>query len=65
MTSGYYIRISKEEYFEVPPKFRERATFFDNDFDKYSDDPQFVSLYKEYKKAKKELETRKYQLRHE
>ena len=64
MTKGYYIRLSKEEYMEVPPKFRERATFFDNDFEKYANDPLFISLYSKYKKAKKELETYKFNKRH-
>ena len=64
MTSGYYVRLSKEEYMDIPKKFRERATFFDNDFDKYKEDALFLSLYKEYRSLKKKLETRKHQLRH-
>lgn len=64
MKSGYYIRITKEEYMDIPPKFRDRATFFDNDFEKYSDDPIFISLHTRYKKSKKELETYKFNKRH-
>ena len=64
MTSGYYIRLSKEEYMDIPKKFRERATFFDNDFEKYSEDPLFIALHTKYRKAKKELETYKFGKRH-
>ena len=64
MAKEYYIRFSEEEYMDIPPAFRSRATFVDNDYDSYKDDERFKSLYKEYKKAKKALEDYKYDCRH-
>jgi len=64
MAKEYYIRFSEEEYMDIPPQFRSRATFVDNDYDSYKDDEMFKSLYKEYKKAKKALEDYKFDLRH-
>lgn len=48
---------------DIPPHFRTRATFVDNDYDRYKDDPTFKALYSKYKKAKKDLENHKYYLR--
>jgi len=48
---------------DIPPAFRSRATFVDNDYDTYKDDERFKALYKDYKKAKKALEDYKFDLR--
>ena len=63
MAKEYYIRFSEEEYMDIPPAFRIRATFVDNDYDRYKDDERFKALYKDYKKAKKALENHKFDLR--
>lgn len=63
MAKEYYIRFSEEEYMNIPPAFRSRATFVDNDYDTYKDDERFKALYKSYKKAKKSLEDYKFDLR--
>ena len=63
MAKGFYVRFSEEEYMDIPPAFRSRATFVDNDYDTYKDDERFKSLYKAYKKAKKALEDYKFYLR--
>jgi hypothetical protein len=63
MAKEYYIRFSEEEYMDIPPAFRSRATFVDNDYDTYKDDERFKALYKDYKKAKKALEDYKFDLR--
>lgn len=64
MTKEYYIRFSEAEYMDIPAKFRTRATFVDNDYDSYKDDPTFKAIYSNYKKAKKQLEDFKYDKRH-
>jgi len=64
MAKEYYIRFSEEEYFDIPAQFRTRATFVDNDYEKYKDNERFKALYKAYKKAKKSLEDYKYDCRH-
>jgi len=48
---------------DIPPAFRSRATFVDNDYDTYKDDEIFKALYKVYKKAKRQLEDYKFDLR--
>ena len=53
MAKEYYIRFTEEEYMDIPPAFRSRATFVDNDYDSYKDDERFKNLYKAYKNAKK------------
>ena len=63
MAKEYYIRFSEEEYMDIPPAFRSRATFVDNDYDSYKDDERFKALYKVYKKAKRQLEDYKFDLR--
>ena len=63
MAKEYYIRFSEEEYMDIPPAFRSRATFVDNDYDTYKDDERFKALYKAYKKSKKALEDYKFDLR--
>ena len=63
MAKEYYIRFSEEEYMDIPPAFRTRATFVDNDYDRYKDDERFQVLYKAYKKAKRQLEDYKFDLR--
>ena len=60
----YYIRFSESEYMEIPKKFRERATFVDNDYEKHKDNEVFKQLYSEYKKIKKKLRDWKYDQRH-
>ena len=64
MTKDYYIRFSESEYMEIPAKFRSRATFIDNDYESYKEDPMFKAIYAKYKKIKKELETYKFNKRH-
>jgi hypothetical protein len=64
MSKDYYIRISEEEYMDIPSQFRERATFIDNDYAKYKDNEVFKQLYSDYKKIKKKLEDWKYDQRH-
>lgn len=49
---------------DIPIQFRERATAIFNDYDEYKDNPIFKQLYKTYKKAKKDLETFKFNQRH-
>jgi len=63
MAKEYYIRFSEEEYMDIPPAFRSRATFVDNDYESYKDDERFKALYKAYKKAKKALQDYKFDLR--
>jgi len=63
MAKEYYIRFSEEEYMDIPPAFRIRATFVDNDYDTYKDDERFKALYKVYKKSKRQLEDYKFDLR--
>ena len=63
MAKEFYVRFSEEEYMDIPPQFRSRATFVDNDYDTYKDDERFKRLYKAYKKAKKSLEDYKFDLR--
>jgi len=63
MAKEYYIRFTEEEYMDIPPAFRTRATFVDNDYDRYKDDERFKVLYKAYKKAKRQLEDYKFDLR--
>ena len=63
MAKEYYIRFAEEEYMDIPPAFRTRATFVDNDYDRYKDDERFKALYKAHKKAKDELEKHKFYLR--
>ena len=55
MAKEYYIRFSEEEYMDIPPAFRSRATFVDNDYDSYKDDERF--------KSKRQLEDYKFDLR--
>ncbi len=64
MDKEYYIRIKESEYMDIPIQFRERATAIFNDHDEYKDNPIFKQLYKTYKKAKKDLETFKFNQRH-
>ena len=63
MAKEYYIRFSEEEYMDIPPAFRSRATFVDNDYDSYKDDERFKALYKANRKTKKALEDYKFYLR--
>lgn len=59
----YYIRFKESEYLEIPSKFRDRATFVDDDYDSYKEDPIFKGLYKRFKDAKKDLDTFKFNKR--
>tara|TARA_R110001632_G_scaffold151864_1_gene269530 strand:+ start:1537 stop:1734 length:198 start_codon:yes stop_codon:yes gene_type:complete len=60
----FYTTFSEDEWFEMPAKFTQRATILDNNEAEYKNDPLFNSKYKVYIKAKKELEKRKFELRH-
>ena len=63
MAKEFYVRFSEDEYMSIPVPFRSRATFVDNDYDSYKDDERFKALYKVYKKAKRQLEDYKFDLR--
>tara|TARA_R110000851_G_scaffold28683_2_gene79626 strand:+ start:2358 stop:2558 length:201 start_codon:yes stop_codon:yes gene_type:complete len=65
MGKEFYIRFTEEEYMDIPPQFRIRATIVDNsNYDKHKDDERFKALYKVYKKAKRQFEDYKFYLRH-
>lgn len=64
MAKEYYVRFSEDEYMLIPAAFRARATFVENDYDKYKEDERFKALYRAHKKAKDELEKHKFYLRH-
>jgi len=64
MAKEFYVRFSDKEYMDIPPAFRSRATFVDNDYDSYKDDEMYKILYKTYRKARKALEDYKYDCRH-
>jgi len=61
----YFLIIREHEYLDVPEQFRPRLTFQDNDYNLYKDNELFKAAYSKYKKAKKELEEIKFNLRHE
>ena len=63
MAKEYYISFTEEEYMDIPPQFRSRATFVDNDYDTYKDDEMFKTLYKANRKTKKALEDYKFDIR--
>ena len=60
----FYVRFKEEEYMSIPSHIRVNAIVIDDDFNQYKSDPLFIALYGKYKKAKKELETYKFNKRH-
>ena len=64
MQKMFYVRFSEGEYMSIPSHITQRATVIDDDYKAYKDDPIFVSLYKRFRKAKKDLENYKFNKRH-
>lgn len=64
-----FMRMSEEEYMNIPPDIRERhlsSKIYSesvNDFSELMEDTAYNALYKEHKKIKAQLEERAYQLR--
>lgn len=64
-----FIRISEEDYFNIPEGIRQshlQSKIYSqskNDFEHLMKDSHYAKLHKTYKKAKKELEEREYQIR--
>lgn len=68
-SSDYFLRLQEQEYFAIPEEVRERhlqskiySVDF-NEFDELMQDECYAKLHKEYKKNKKALDERAYQLR--
>tara|TARA_R110000851_G_scaffold180499_1_gene328132 strand:- start:1181 stop:1378 length:198 start_codon:yes stop_codon:yes gene_type:complete len=63
MEKEFYTKFKESEWFDMPSKFTQRATILDNNTLEYRNDERFNALYKDYTKAKRLLEIRKFQLR--
>lgn len=69
MSKEIFIKMREEEYSEIPNEIKERffnsknVTSENNDWAENMNDVLFNSLYTKFKKLKKELAEREYQLR--
>ena len=60
-SNKYYLRLQEQEVNDLPEYLRDRITFIDDNT--YKEHEEFEPAYKKYVKAKKELETVKFNIR--